>query len=68
MERGKWRTSTPIWVEFPEAKEEGKRKSEIRGGSGYTQKIGEADANRETDPQLRVLKTFRDFSNTELQK
>ena len=33
VERGKWLTSTSVWVEWPAPKEEGRRKSE-RNGTG----------------------------------
>ena len=47
------------------AKEDGGRKSESRGGNGLvqTQRKVEAEKNRETEPQIRVMDNFGGLFN-----
>ena len=48
MEKGEWITFTPIWIEFPEAKEDGKRKLDSKGCPCQAQRKMDMDKNRET--------------------
>ena len=45
LDRGKWMTSMPVWVERPAPRKEGLRKSEGNGNGAY---------NHGVDPQLRI--------------
>ena len=61
VERGEWLTLTPVLVERPELKEEGRRKSE---GNGFgAQQVGRGVRegtvfNHGVDPQLRIIENL----------
>ena len=61
MERGEWLTSTPVWVEWPEQKEEGLRKSD-RNKFGARQSGGRGGGgtifNHRIDPQLKIIENM----------
>ena len=57
MERGKWLTSTSVWVERPAPKEEGHWKSEGNriGARQCGRGVGDGTVfNHGVDPQLRI--------------
>ena len=61
VERGEWLTSTPVWVERPAQKEEGRRKLD-RNGFGARPSIGGGGRNEifnhGIDPHLRIMENM----------
>ena len=65
LERGEWLTSTPVWVNSPEKKDEGRRKSDGHGMGEMS--IGGRDGidalfNNRVDPQLRFMERLGDMT------
>ena len=65
MERGEWLTSTPVWLDRPVQKEEGRQKSDrhrigampSRGGGGR-----DAVLDHGVDLQLRTMESIGDMA------
>ena len=58
VKRGEWLTSTPVWVERPELKEEGRRKSDGNGLGARQSGGGGTVFNHGVNPQLRIIENL----------
>ena len=65
VDRGEWLTLTPVWVDRPAQKEEGRRKSDGHG-IGARPSGGEGGRygvfNNRVDLQMRIMERLRDMT------